>query len=470
VVSFAADGSGNITNLGSGVGGEVDTNQPGKAPQNFTINSTSSDATTLYTDGEDPTGAGDLGCVVLTQTGSPGQSNAATFRFSLGKKNGSGIYTKGRIIQFDDGTGTGQRGSGVMLLQTTPFAVHAQSYTYGASGWDASGGPVAAGGFVTVSSNGTISNLTGDFDDAGTNDGGLAGPLLGVTGNNGSIGTPDTTAGRSVVTTNFQIGANTFTYHYAAYQVDSDEYFYISTDTVSSTTPLVSGRIMVTHAAGTFSNSSLNGNYIIHGTGNDSGTASVALGLLTLSGGNITAGTIYNYESGSPASSQDQSGGTYSVATATGRTTSTGGGGHPPIIYVTAPSSTTEPISAFIVGTDSSGLFGLAEASSGSFTTAGLAGNYFFGTENPGDNTVNNSVGVLTIASSGAITGTQDESGSSGLSTNALSGTTLTITNSDGAGNVGSGTIGYTNGTSFFFFDQGQSNDSPAKINVIEKQ
>jgi len=472
VASFAADGSGHITNLGSGVGGEVDTNGLGSnGLQHFTLNSTSADATALYTVGEDPTGAGDLGCVVLTQSGSPGPSNAATFRFSLGKKNGSSIYTKGRIIEFDDTTGTGSRGSGVMLLQTTPFATQAQSYAFGASGWDSTGRSIASGGFVTVSSNGTITNLTSDFDDAGTVDDGLAGPILGVAGSNGSVGTPDATAGRSIVTTNFQIGSNTATSNFAAYQVDSNEYFYISTDAVSSNIPLLSGRIIATHAAGGFSNSSLSGNYVIHGTGNDGGIATASLGPFTLSSGTIS-GTIYNYESGSAESTSTPSG-TYAVASQSGRTPLSGSniGNHPPILYVTTPSSSTEPISAFLVGTDSSGLFGFVEASSGTFTTAGLAGNYFLATENPGDNTVSDSVGVLTITSLGAITGTQDKSGSAGLSTGSLSGNTVTITDSNGTGNLGTNTFAITNGESIFFFDAGTpQGSSSAKINVIEKQ
>jgi large repetitive protein len=469
VASFAADGAGNIQNLGSGVGGEVDTNDSINGPQNFTINSTISNAASLYKVGTDPTGSGDVGCVVIA---SSSQGGSATFRFSLGHKNGSSIYTKGRLIEFDDTTGTGSRGSAVMLLQTTPFTITANNYAFGASGWDAARRHVATGGFLTVSSGGAITNLTADTDDAGTVNSGVAGPILGAVGNNGTVGTPDATAGRSILTVNYQVGASVNTFHFARYPVNTDEYFYISTDAVSSSVPLLAGRGIVTHAAGTFSNLSLGGNYVLHATGNGSGVANVALGLFTFSSGSIN-GTINTYAAGTVPSSATPSG-SYSVDTQAGRTTSTAGGKFPPTFYVAAPTLSAEPISIFSVGTDPEATFGVGEASTGTFATAGMAGNYFFGTDSSNDNTVTDEVGVVSIASSGALTGTQDSSGSTGgnvgLQTNPLGAGSLTITNPNGAGNVGTGTIGYANGASFFFFDAGGSNNSPAKITVVEKQ
>ena len=468
VASFAPDGLGNISDLGSGVGGEVDTNDPVNGPVNFNLNSTSTNAAALYKVGADPTGSGDVGCVVLASTS---QGGSATFRFSLGKKNASGIYTKGRIIEFDDATGTQSRGSGVMLLQTITSTIQAQSLAFGASGFDSAGGPVASGGFFTVSSGGSITNLTVDFDDAGTVDQGLTGPILGFASNNGFISAPDTIAGRSTALVNLQIGANTSSSHFARYQVDANEYFYISTDAVA-TSVLLAGRMIATGSLGSFSNSSLGGNYVIHLTGNGGGVANVNIGLVTLSSGSLN-GTLFNYQAGGGASTSQTVSGNYAVNKNTGRTVLSGAnlGNHPPILYVSAPNSTTEPVSAFLVGTDGSATFGLAEASSGTFTTAGLAGNYFFGTENPGDNSVSNNVGVVTIASSGAVTGTQYKSGNGGLSTGSVSGSSFAITNSNGIGNLGANTVAITNGESIFFFDEGSpAGSSSAKINVVERQ
>jgi adhesin HecA-like repeat protein len=79
------------------------------------------------------------------------------------------------------------------ILSTTKTAL-----AFRVSGFDSTGGAISSGGFLTVSSGGTITNLTTDFDDAGTVDTGLAGPILGFAGNNGLVSAPDTTAARPI--------------------------------------------------------------------------------------------------------------------------------------------------------------------------------------------------------------------------------------------------------------------------------
>ena len=75
-----------------------------------------------------------------------------------------------------------------------------------------------------------------------------------------------------------------------------------------------------------------------------------------------------------------------------------------------------------------------------------MAGNYFFGSDRPTDNTITDEARVVSIATSGALTGTQDSGGSMGgkvgLQTSALSGVSLTINNPDGAGNLGANASG----------------------------
>ncbi|MGH9725897.1 MAG: hypothetical protein ACRD41_12605, partial [Candidatus Acidiferrales bacterium] len=372
VVSFDADATGKI------LGGEADVNRAAGA-QNITLNSTSSDATTLYTVGEDPVAsAGDIGCVVLTNSGSSGGS--LKFVFGLGKKNGSGVYTKGRIIRFDDSTGSGTRGSGVMMPQdTTAFsggntAQLAAHFAFGLDGVDFTGGHFGIAGSLTLApSTGALSNLTFDANDAGS-------LQPDVTGGTGSITSVSATTGRALLS----LTAGGGTSHEAIYIVNANEFFVVQTDTFSgspNSNPIISGRAIATGSS--FSQSSLSGNYIIHLTGIDTGfspaEADVTLGLLTFSGGTLN-GTLYQYEAGNVSSTQTLSGGSYSISSPSGRTTVTNVGNHLPVLYLAAPTSNTEPISAFFVGTDTSAIFGFAEASSGTFTTAGLAGNYFFGT------------------------------------------------------------------------------------------
>ena len=88
-----------------------------------------------------------------------------------------------------------------------------------------------------------------------------------------------------------------------------------------------------------------------------------------------------------------------------------------PVFYIAAPNANTEPIKGFAVGTDADATFGLLEPSPGTgFTTAGLNGNYFLGTEDPGDYTVTNQVGALAITGgAGSCVGTIYQSSNSGM-------------------------------------------------------
>ncbi|MGH9690908.1 MAG: hypothetical protein ACRD4C_07505 [Candidatus Acidiferrales bacterium] len=123
-------------------------------------------------------------------------------------------------------------------------------------------------------------------------------------------------------------------------------------------------------------------------------------------------------------------------------------------------------ITGFIVGTDNSATFGAAELQpSATYSTSSIAATYFFGTEDPSDNTVSNEAGAVTVASNGTVTGTEDKSGQSGLTTNQAVSGTVTI-NSDGTGNIGSNTVAITNGTRLFFID---GSGGPAVIHVAEK-
>jgi hypothetical protein len=89
------------------------------------------------------------------------------------------------------------------------------------------------------------------------------------------------------------------------------------------------------------------------------------------------------------------------------------------------------------------------------YSAASAAGSYFFGTEDPGDNTVTNEVGAATAASNGSASGTLDSSGTTSLQPGAPFNVTLTI-NADGTGNVGAQTVGIINGTKLFYIDETQ--------------
>lgn len=141
-----------------------------------------------------------------------------------------------------------------------------------------------------------------------------------------------------------------------------------------------------------------------------------------------------------------------------------------PLLYLAAPVTGTENITAFIIGQDPFTLFGLVEpGATSAVATNSLAGKYFFGDEFPRDGNAPNRVGIVAIASSGAATGTEDDSATSGLSTKSVS-YTVNIDNANGfgTGNVGANSVALTNGTELFFFANGTG--APASLTVVEKQ
>ena len=473
--SFAPNGSGGITDLGGSVGGEVDFNN-GLNPIHATVVPSGS----LYTVGVDPTGAGDLGCL---QTLTP-DGTTTIYRFSLNGAAGA-VATKGRIIEFDDqsGNNTGFRMSGVLLKQDpTAFSSgdtsHLQNnYAFGVSGIGAGTGVAAGGSFVLAPSTGVISSMTFDEDLSGTN-------LGQTTGATGTITGVSAKTGRALLSI---LSTSTFApTGLALYIVNANELFLASLEPalpgIPSGTPGVryAGRAIVSMA--TSSSTQLNGNFIFHLSATPGCTGSscgaIALGVVTLTTTNSTSGsssgTLEGYDvTQGPASLPLN--GTYTITPSTGRVTlSASFNVSLPVLYLAAPVASTEDITAFIVGTDPTGIFGLIEPGAPSaVTTNSLAGSYFFGDEQPRDGTVVNRVGVVVISSTGAATGTEDDSATAGVSTNAVS-YTVTIDNSsgNGTGNVGTNSFAVTNGTTkLFFFEEGTASArAPASITVVEKQ
>jgi uncharacterized repeat protein (TIGR01451 family) len=459
--SFTADGQGHIT------AGEEDLNDSA-APQHLTINLGS-----LYTVGSD-----NRACIQLAYSG--GRTIAATFRLALGGVS-AGIASKARIIEFDDnsGTGAGTRVSGILRLQDpTAFSLTQlkSNYALGADGVDFVGGHFTLAGSINVASG----SILYDFDD-----------MLGVGASciaAGQITSLSPATGRALLTLTPAVTTGCFSLpaDEALYVVNANEFLFIQIDQLARSQvgggfqfgggfAIIGGRAIAT-GSGSFSSNSLSGNYILHLTGqHPSGRyASVNLGLLTFAPGSgntgTLTGTLLGYSQPGGAVTTPIAGASYAVDPASGRVTLSGLGftgslGLPPLVYVTTP---TDGISAFFIGTDIDGTFGLMEFQpSQIYSTAAVAGTYFLGTEDPGDTSVTDQSGVATLSSAGAISGTQDQSGFSGLQANqAISGVGPVSINSDGTGNVGPKTAAITNGTKLFFIDE---SGGPAVIKVLDK-
>jgi hypothetical protein len=434
---FSANGSGGIS------GGEEDINDT-ILPQHLTFDSTP--GRSLYTIGADH-----RGCLQLTNTG----GTTSVFRFALGGIN-SGIASKGRVIEFDDSSGNGQgsRASGILRLQDpSSFVLSAlqSQYAFGVDGWAAQDNQFfrinAAGWFSN--SGGSLSNGVDDLNFAGITTPDTT-PLT------GSINPVSPTTGRT--TGKFDI------FNWAIYIVNSAQFFVIGTDPVSNGTVSV-GRVIATGPS--FTASSLSGNYVVHATGSNSGSADLNLELLTMTPGGAQAGTlggtIYSYGAGNGAQTTTLSGVTYNVDAGSGRTVLGNPGDNLPVLYLTTP---TDGIAAFVVGVGADAIFGTAEPQTGAALPAGT---YIFGTEDPSDNTVPNKAGVETIASGGAFSSTYDQSTTSALP---QSGQTVSGTVSlgpAGTGNIGPSTVAITSGSKLFSIDESGGTSGPAAIVVAEQ-
>jgi uncharacterized repeat protein (TIGR01451 family) len=484
--SFNADGTGKIGSLSGGIGGDLDTNTVSGGPQHVTIAPSGSGVASTYKVGPDGTGSGFLGCAVLTSTGT---SNNITFTFSL---NGAvaGVSSKGRIIEFDDTTGSGNRAAGELMLQdATAFsagntsALH-PNYAFGGSGQSSAGRFAIAGSFTFNPATGALSAVNFDSDSAGatlTIGGGIPSGSLSPA----SVSVVD---GRATLTINQSLLTGTASPANAVvYIVNANEMFMLGADSFASKSPIYSGKVIV--SAASYTSAAIAGNIMFHVTGQNSCTvggqqtpcATVGIGALTFTATNSTSGTftgdIFNFDPTNGASITNlpsNNPGTFTLTAvngANGRAAlANAGGTHSPVLYLATPQSNTEPITAFIVGTDSSTVFGASEAgASAAITTSSLAGKYFLGSDEPGDNTVKNRVEVLTLASSGAFTGTGNSSGPSGLQLLRPDSGTITITNTPdfGVGNAGTQSVVITNGKRILVIDE---SGSATAILIIELQ
>ena len=442
VASFAADGRGNVT------GGEEDLNS--LAPQHLTINPTGG----FYTVGSD-----NRGCLSLTYSG--GTTTTSAFHFALGSLNSGLVATKGRMIEFDDASNAdlGTRGSGVLRLQTPSAFSLGQlqpRYAFGLDGGDLTGGHFAvAGSFNLDTGTGAVSNAVLDTNDAGSTSSFTAGT--------GTFASISATTGRGL----FTLTAGS-TVHLAAYIINPAEWFVIQTDQFSNNNSVSSGRAIVTPSA--YTAASLSGQQIFHLTGRTGGNGNVSLGIMSFAPGTgnsgASSGTLQTYD-GTTNGTLTIAGQTYTVDPSSGRVDLSDNptGTQPRVMYLT---TTTNGVSAFLLGSGADALFGLADVQpSATYSVNSLSGNFFYAKEETGDRFIANVVGIQSIVSPGNANFIQDAS-DGGLTLDFTFSTTIAI-NADGTGietdaaNSVTFTL-VTNGTKVFYFNP----VGPASMRVFE--
>jgi hypothetical protein len=300
------------------------------------------------------------------------------------------------MIEFDDTTGSGTRGSGVLKVANPALTTSAivNNYAFSLSGVDSSQNPVAVVGSFNADSKGNITGYGADEND------------------NGAMTTVGTFTGTYAVNSvrgTMQFTWNGSTYHYSFYPVTNTELFLISLDTVAANIPLLSG--VVEQQTGTFSAASLKGPGVLelNGLASLSGALApdVTLGVATGNGaGNITV--AYDEYKGQLLSPQSFTG-TYAVTAASGRV-ALSSSGTPAVLYLL---DTNE---AFVLGGDASASSGLLEPQSGTtFSSSSFKGNYLGGSLPLDSPAAMNEVDLAVPDGNGNIALTYNNSGPKGL-------------------------------------------------------
>jgi hypothetical protein len=309
-----------------------------------------------------------------------------------------------RIIEFDDTTGSGMRGSGVLKASSISNVAPAQlkgGYAFGLRGYDTHSQPVAVVGSFQADGSGNITSGSADLNGNGT-----VSNSTSVTG----ASTPGDLGGLITL----KIGSATLNFDY--YQVSPTEFLTTSADQTSITIPMVSG--VVLRQTGPFTSASFTGANVLAMTGSALQSATfipdVTLGLLTSSGKGSVSASYDEFKTSLTA--QQTYTGTYTVDATTGRTPITVSSATKTVLYLV--SKTT----AFAFGSDASTSSGLLETQTGSpFTNVSLKGNYLGGTLPWPDLNV---VSLVAADGNGNAQFTSDLSGPTGLMSNvSVSGT-----------------------------------------------
>ncbi len=330
--SFISDGAGNITS------GVLDTNSLGAQPFNTTL-----------------TGTYFIGSSGLNTVTMQGQSwGPMTLAFVLDATG------NGRMIEYDDTTGQGSRGSGMLRkADPTAFALSKLSggYVFGMTGADNTEARMVNVGQFTLTG-GTISNGACDINEGGN---------YATCTFSGTLSGVDAQTGRAISTVQSTNGTS----HQAIYVVSAGELVMEQIDSVPDTqVPLQVGSVR--QQSGPFSKASLNGNAVsymqdIHfGDGADQSIAAIFS-----FDGNGNFNIVAMDEDLAGTITQDQpSHGTYTVQ-ANGAVDF--GAGNPAGFLIS-------PNKAFLVGRGASSISGtMAPQTGGPFSNASIQGTYAAG-------------------------------------------------------------------------------------------
>jgi hypothetical protein len=341
-------------------------------------------------------GANGLGQLVMTTA-----TNTMTFALASPASVSTGGKTPIRMIEYDDATGAGSRGSGV-IDPATPnptTAAISGNFAFLLSGTDINQRQQALIGSFQTDGKGNIIN---GVADANQQPGGVTHFLKGIPGTY-SIDAN----GHGLLVLVIDGGH----FHYSFYEVSPSEWLVISLDQAGQSSPLVSGTV-VQQAAGPFTTASLPTTSVLQ----ISGLAPVSAGVTKP---DITAGFAASDGQGNLTYTFDEYNGTlvtgqtftvnYTVDPVSGRVVSSGTTNEP-ILYI------IDANSAYLLGPDPSASSGIIEAQTGApFTNASFSGNYLGGSLPLVSTAVLNESGLVVADGAGNVTFTTNRSTSTGL-------------------------------------------------------
>lgn len=316
----------------------------------------------------------------------------------------------GRIIEYDDATGQGSRGAGV-LRKATPSAFSLPAlngkWVVGSTGSDTKSRDVQVGQFTLNS--GTISNGTGYENDGGT---------FKTSTFTGTVSAVNATTGRADVTIQSSLG----TAHEAIYVVSTNEMAIADTDSGNPRPPIQVGSVWL--QSGTFSNASLNGKAVLYALdihGGDELDQSSA-GIMSFDGKGSDNFIAMDEDKAGTIQQDQPSQGTYSVGV-NGAVTFTCQGGGCPAGFLVSQNK------AVFVGTGSNSLFGMMEPQTGGpFSNASMSGSYVAGSLAPLDYANGrNEIDTGSADAKGTLLVATDSSGSDGLDQSAATNVSYSI-------------------------------------------
>ncbi|MFY9531331.1 MAG: Ig domain-containing protein [Candidatus Acidiferrales bacterium] len=342
------------------------------------------------------------GSMTFNVSGNSNTTAASTYLLTLDSDG------NGRFIESDS---SGLRGTGILKKQSsTSFAAASLigNYAFELAGFDASKKRSVIVGTISADGNSSLSGGELDSNDAGSTN-------L-VPGVNGSY----SVSGNGRGTASVFLGGMT-QLNFVIYVVSSTDVFFISSDTLTPTTPpaapappfVTSGEAFLEQTVvpgGGFDVTSLSGASVVSGTGLDGSSATVLAGLLAADGTGRDSLIFDQNDHGSITPAGAAQTGTYSVSS-NGRVRFTGLGSRMAVGYLVSPNR------AFVIGSDSAATSGLLEEQlSGPFNSGSLEGSYVVGAGFPAESQVGGLEGVVDANGISKIAGVVDVVSGSGTS------------------------------------------------------